>query len=60
MTVKQEKDEHQPAWVSGAAPMPEGSEFSQLLLLLSLAFIKWWWLDFVGSQIIQVGRDLMR
>lgn len=50
MTVKQEKDEHKPVWVSGAATMPEGSEFSQLLLFLSLTFIKWRWLDFMGSQ----------
>lgn len=50
MTVKQEKDEHQPVWVSGAAPMPECSEFSQLPLFLSLTFMKLWWLDFMGSQ----------
>lgn len=40
MSVKQEKEEHQPVWVSGAAPVPEGSKFSQLLLFLSLSFIK--------------------
>lgn len=44
-------------WVAGAAPIPEGSAFSQLLLFLSLSFIKRSWLDFMGSQ---VGRGPMR
>lgn len=40
MSVKQEKGEHHPVWVPGDAPMPAGSECSQLLLFLSLASIR--------------------